>query len=191
MRIARIVTIGALLLGGLTLSSCATMSEDQCKQGDWAGVGFSDGQNGYPASRLGKNAEACAKYNIAPDQTAYMQGRAKGLLNYCTPISGWRTGVNDNSYENVCSGPAEQAFLNGYRLGKEIAHARSDARDASSNKDVARLALEQAKKDDDKDALRDRLRMAREDAERARLHAEEVHARNQQLYVQMFGAVPD
>ena len=191
MRDVRILMFGAVLLGGLPLSSCATMSEDQCRQGDWAGVGFSDGQNGYPASRISQNAEACAKYHIVPDQTAYMQGRAKGLLNYCTPISGWRAGVNDNNYENVCSGPTEQAFLNGYRLGKEIAHARAAARDASTKRDLARMALEQAKKDDDKGPLRDRLRMAHDDNERAREHAEDVFARNQQLYVQMFGAIPN
>ena len=57
--------------GALLLGSCATMSEDQCRVGDWGGQGLRDGSAGLPMSRLDDHAEACAKHGVAPDVTPY------------------------------------------------------------------------------------------------------------------------
>jgi hypothetical protein len=41
----------------LTLAGCATMSKEACLQGDWAGVGFKDGEAGRAQSRLDDHAK--------------------------------------------------------------------------------------------------------------------------------------
>jgi hypothetical protein len=80
------------------LAGCATMSKEACLQGDWAGVGFKDGEAGRPQSRLDEHAKACAKSGVVPDAAPYFQAREQGLKLYCTQDRGFGEGRNGNAY---------------------------------------------------------------------------------------------
>lgn len=116
----------AIVLILASLAGCASLSERECRAGDWRGIGLRDGQQGYPVSRLDVHREACAPFGVAPDAAAYAQGRDEGIVRYCTAASGFAAGRVGEGYERTCSGDAEDAFLDAYRRGLEIYRVEQD-----------------------------------------------------------------
>lgn len=115
----------------LALGSCATMSAEQCMAGDWSGQGYVDGQSGLTMSRLDEHAEACAKHGISPDSAAYAAGRRQGLVQYCTPRTGFEVGRTGSVYAGVCPPDLEADFMDAHRDGQivhEVETALSNAR---------------------------------------------------------------
>lgn len=114
-----ILTVAA---GGaaLALGSCASMSAEQCRAGDWSGQGYSDGAAGLTMSRLGEHAEACVKHGIAPDDASYRAGREQGLIQYCTPDRGFREGRTGSTYAGVCPSYLEADFVPAYQDGQIV-----------------------------------------------------------------------
>ncbi len=145
-----------LLAGGVLLASCATMSQEACLQGDWAGVGFKDGEAGYPQSRLDDHAKACAKIGVAPDPAPYFAARAQGLRLYCTPERGFHEGRQGNSYAGVCPEPAAGRFLGGYSDGRLVHEAAARLSQARSDRDSADRRAE--KRDREARGVEDELR---------------------------------
>lgn len=117
----------ASLLAAALLAGCATgMDRDQCVTADWRTIGYEDGLHGFPAERIGAHRVACSRFQVAPDLAAYTEGRQRGLVEYCQPKNGFRVGLHGGGYANVCSGPTEQSFVNGYQWGRQIYQARSE-----------------------------------------------------------------
>ena len=76
----------------LALQACATLSERECRNQDWYGIGADDGYDGAPASKIDAHREACAEYGIEPDTEQYEAGRRDGLVHYCTVKRGFEIG---------------------------------------------------------------------------------------------------
>ncbi|MEM9427005.1 MAG: DUF2799 domain-containing protein [Pseudomonadota bacterium] len=128
----------------LLLAACATLSEDQCRAGNWYAIGKNDGAEGRTMSFVEQHAEACAEYGIAPDRTTWAKGRADGLPLYCTPDNAFRVGRSGKHLSDVC--PArdlavlQRANERGLRLNRielEIREIEGDIRDI--NAELARL----------------------------------------------------
>jgi hypothetical protein len=112
------VAVAAVLL---LLASCASLSPEQCQNADWRQIGYADGTNGLPGSRVQDHASACAKIGAKPDMEAYLSGRMEGLLSYCQAENGFdvgRRGAPDNAGD--CPPHVRGAFLQNYRQGREI-----------------------------------------------------------------------
>jgi hypothetical protein len=118
--------VGALTIAGGLLVGCTTMSKDQCLAGAWGEKGYADGAAGYPMSRLDDHAKACAKYQVAPNPSAYGSAREDGLRSYCTFERGWTEGRSGNTYYGVCRPQEEHVFMTAYRDGLRL-HAVEDA----------------------------------------------------------------
>lgn len=119
MRFMKRVFFG-LTCTSILLTGCSTLSQQECETGDWHGIGYFDGRNGHPVTRLNDHQKACAEYSIPINTQIYMQARADGLLQYCQPESGYQEGRNGREYKNVCPFELESAFLMEYRLGEKI-----------------------------------------------------------------------
>ena len=104
----------------LSLTACASLSQDQCMNADWYQLGRSDGEKGYSSTRLSKHRKACAKHGLSPDTSDYSNGRKKGLLYYCTADNGLSEGLKGKSYRRVCPLNLEKKFLAQYEVGKGI-----------------------------------------------------------------------
>jgi hypothetical protein len=152
----QILTVAAIGLGALALSSCETISEEQCLAGDWIGRGYQDGQAGRPGSRLNDYAEACAEHSVMPDPVAYEEGRLEGLRQYCVPVVGYRVGRDGGSYSNVCTGAAEADFLVGFQDGRVVHDAQQVATSARS--DVSSMSARLTELDDKVDYFQARAR---------------------------------
>lgn len=181
----RLLIVAAAAAGAvLALGSCATMSAEQCMAGDWAGQGYSDGAAGLSMSRLNEHTEACAEHGVTPDRSAYAAGRDQGLMRYCTPATGFRSGRTGSGYGGVCPSYLEADFMPAYRDGQEVyaadqalASARSSVVSLGSRleeldeKIVAKQAEARADglTDEQRDQIRNRIqeiRRERADTER-------------------------
>jgi outer membrane murein-binding lipoprotein Lpp len=117
------------LLAVALLAGCASgPGKEQCVATDWRTVGYEDGLRGYPADRIGAHRAACGKHGVTPDLSAYLDGRERGLREYCLPKNGFRVGLHGGGYANVCPGATETAFVDAYRWGRQIFEARSALR---------------------------------------------------------------
>ncbi|MBU3737343.1 MAG: DUF2799 domain-containing protein [Rhodoferax sp.] len=158
------------------LSGCATLSEEECKTADWGRLGYKDGAAGHPESRLAEHAEACAKTGIRPLADIWRAGWDRGVRAYCVPSVGWNEGLAGRSYQGVCRGRGEEAFLPAYRAGADI--HRLQSRLDSNTSEIKRLEreLRQAQTDKERHRLRERLRDL--DWEQSRLRRELGHLRS-------------
>ena len=121
LRIALLITICALI------TSCQTLSEEECAVADWRVIGEQDGASGYnPRDRFAKHVKACTKAGVAADQTLWYQGYQKGLPRYCTPLNGLSVGSQGKAYANVCPLDLEPGFREGYDLGRVHHRKKSD-----------------------------------------------------------------
>lgn len=101
------------------ISSCQTLSKEECAVADWRIIGEQDGAAGYePQDRFARHVKACTKAGVAADQTLWYQGYQQGLPRYCTPLNGLSVGSQGKSYGNVCPVDLDAAFREGYDLGR-------------------------------------------------------------------------
>jgi hypothetical protein len=112
--------IPAFLLPGL-LAACATLSESECRAGDWRQLGYVDGLKGYGQPRLADHRKACARYGVVPDSTAWQLGYAEGQTRYCTPRSGYEQGRDGKGYANVCPPATDGDFRPAWEDGRRVA----------------------------------------------------------------------
>lgn len=156
---------GLLSLFGLA-AGCATLSQEECRRGDWYGIGQRDAYQGYSANRLDEHSKACAEYQVTVDAAAYAQGYQAGIQDFCTPARGFQYGRQGGYYQNNCPPALEPGFLNQYRLGRELYSVESQ---------LSRLESEISRTED-------RLRHTDDKDKRRRLRAE-LHY----LYDQSYG----
>ncbi len=109
------------------ISGCASLSKDQCLNADWRQIGYSDGTKGEPGNLIDEHAKSCAEYGVRPNLDQYLQGRKRGLVNYCQAENGFtlgRNGVEANIGD--CESYLKPAFLDQHRKGKEIHDIEND-----------------------------------------------------------------
>jgi len=117
MKKVALLSIG--LVSSLLLSSCATLSSDECLNANWKNIGFADAMKGY-SIQLSDHSEACAKVKITPDKALYMQGYNEGAKQYCTYDNGLTVGTKGDSAPSTCNTPElSKRFYEGYQKGKK------------------------------------------------------------------------
>lgn len=131
----------------LVLNGCATMDREECLTVDWRTVGFEDGAAGYSGDRIGQHRKACAEHGVTPDLTAYQQGRAEGLREYCVPATGFRLGSQGGSYSGICPADLDPAFADAYHSGRQLHALESRLSDVSYQLDSRRRDLRAAESD--------------------------------------------
>lgn len=135
----------AILL--LAISGCATMDREECLTVDWRTVGFEDGAAGYASDRIGQHRKACAEYGVTPDLTAYQEGRAEGLREYCVPANGFRIGSQGGSYGGICPSDLDPAFADAYQSGRQLYTLESRLSNVSYQLDSRRGDLRSTESD--------------------------------------------
>jgi Protein of unknown function (DUF2799) len=115
--------LAVFMLAGV-LAGCETLSEDQCRTGDWNQIGYQDGSVGRTRDVIAQHEKACAKIGIKPNANLWYAGYERGIPAYCTPQNGLEQGMRDSSYQGVCPPHLEPAFLARYSAGREVYKAR-------------------------------------------------------------------
>ena len=104
--------LGALLL---LLTGCSSLSESECRIGDWYGLGYQDGQTGQVRARFRDYQRDCAEYGVTADPERWQQGYSKGLALYCQPELAYAKGRAGEPYYGVC--PNDSQFRPDYDRG--------------------------------------------------------------------------
>ncbi len=108
------------LIAGLSvLSACASLTEEQCRSGDWVSIGFNDGVNGRTEDYISRHFDACEKVGITPDTAAWLSGRAQGLPHYCTVPNVYNVGRNGRDLSPVCPTSQLSALRQAHDWGEE------------------------------------------------------------------------
>ena len=111
----RLSMLSALLL----LSSCATLSKEECLIGNWQTIGYNDGVAGHGPERLASHTKACAKANIAPDYKTWERGRLIGLEKYCTVSNAYNLGRRGQTLNSVGPVAMTTSLHNSHQQGQE------------------------------------------------------------------------
>ena len=145
MNIVRVTAITAAAVVGL--AACATLSEEDCRGGNWSEIGFRDGSNGRSPDFLDQHAKACSKFGVGFDQSAWEAGRQEGLKSYCTARNAYREGSQGRRLRSVCPAELQNVLVAEnergriwYDIGRDIADAERDIR--SINNQLATLAAD-------------------------------------------------
>lgn len=106
----------------LLLAGCSSLPMNQgarsfCQNVDWYAIGRIDGANGKDANALDAHRQECGKTPFPPNAEMYENGREAGLVDFCTPRSGFEFGKDGNPYKGVCPLPFEAEFLSAYHAG--------------------------------------------------------------------------
>ncbi|MCH8529796.1 MAG: DUF2799 domain-containing protein [Saccharospirillum sp.] len=115
------VALVAVLLAG-----CASMSKDECLTADWYAIGYEDGANGQPTTRIGSHREACAKHGVTPNLRDYQDGHDEGIIHFCTAQSGFTRARSGYQYTGICPPSLEPEFMDGYTAGRQIYTVNSE-----------------------------------------------------------------
>ena len=153
----------AVVLG---LQGCASISEEECRLGDWYQHGLKDGQNGN-TNRAASYADDCKEYNVSVDTKLYNEGRNEGLKSYCTYENGSYIGESGGSYNNVCPAGLSREFLSGYKPYKALSTAQSELSGAERRVYDLKTRLEDKElTEKDRKAYKSDLRGAKKTLER-------------------------
>lgn len=104
----------------LSLSACASISEEECQIGAWSEYGYRDGARGTSSDIISDYAKTCAEYNVRPDMDAYLSAFARGAEEYCTYERGFETGETGGGYNQVCAGARAVDYAPGYDEGRAL-----------------------------------------------------------------------
>ena len=156
-----------LLWAAAGLAGCASMNEDQCRRADWFDQGRRDGLAGQADGRIDEHFKACAKAGVAPDAARWRQGWREGAKLFCVPSKAWSEGAKNSSYSGNCREFDEAGFLRWHRSGLDVYRTRQERDKGRSEINTLEVQLKKAEKEDERKALRDKLRQL--DIEQGRL----------------------
>ncbi len=134
-----LIAVGACLL----LTSCASLTKEECQLGNWLVIGHSDGVNGRSASRISEHQKACARVNINPNYAEWERGRQAGLLEYCTESNAYRLGRRGRTINSVCPEKKAMRLIKMNEKGKVLYRLESKI---SSDRDKLEKYQEEIKK---------------------------------------------
>ena len=124
-----------ILTALLVVSSCATLSENECRSGDWYAIGLKDGADGRKPDFILQHAKACNEFGIAPKAKPWREGRTEGLKRYCTVPNAYDVGSRGRRLSPVCPAgnldalqAANTRGLRWHAIGQEIADVQRDIR---------------------------------------------------------------
>ena len=121
--------LNATILMAYALSSCATMSPEECLQANWEEVGYNDAVGGYPVSRSSEHREACASTGVTVDFALYRNGHALGLPYYCTRETGFETAYHGGDFATQCRRETFPEYVVGYNDGLDVFALKTEMRE--------------------------------------------------------------
>ncbi|MEC9246725.1 MAG: DUF2799 domain-containing protein [Pseudomonadota bacterium] len=163
VRVMRSTGLVAGLAFMLSLSACATLNETECESVNWSDLGRSDGAAGRSPSYVQRHREACAKYSLPVDESAWRAGWEDGIRRYCTPENGLSAGRDGRSYANSCPSDVAPGFESAYRVGKRVHDAQSEYDRLKRELEQLYDDLEDAAKGEDRRKVRNRISLKESD----------------------------
>lgn len=115
------------------LAACASLSEDECRAGNWYEIGRSDGADGRTSAFIAQHAKACRDFGIAPVQSEWERGRQAGLPLYCTPSRAFAEGRRGKHLNPVCPTADLATLTRANERGLRLNRIEQDIREAEND----------------------------------------------------------
>lgn len=141
------LALGAILVLGVGCAAKPSVTENQCRAGDWQTIGYRDGAAGVDSARLLKHQEACGEYAIVPDRNLYLTGWQQGVRNYCTADNGFQQGLHGRALNRVCRADLRAAYASAHADGRQLYVARRDVNRLQQTVHNQQNRLEQIKQE--------------------------------------------
>lgn len=101
----------------IIVSSCASMSKEECTSMNWSAKGREDAYEGESLNMFSKYHKFCSnEYGINISKERYVKGYSLGLESFCTPQRGETFGHKGGVYKGQCPKNRERDFLKAYNL---------------------------------------------------------------------------
>jgi hypothetical protein len=143
----------------MILTSCATLSKEECLMGNWRDLGIKDGVNGEPAIRIEEHRKACAKHGIRPDERQYLDGRTEGLREYCQIDNAFWSGLKGRRYKGVCPPVINLLFRRYNEAAYAVYQTRKEIKQLNSELSTREIRLRHEETTDkERSHLRDEIR---------------------------------
>jgi hypothetical protein len=136
-----------VMVYGLGLYGCASMSEQECLVTDWRSVGFEDGVAGRTEGSIAGYRQACSQHGVTPNLDQYRSGHAEGVEVYCRAGNAFEVGHRGARYQGVCPAGTEQEFLAAYSEGRQLYELEGAVRTIDNQISARYRHLETIKKD--------------------------------------------
>jgi hypothetical protein len=169
------------------LSSCATMTPDECRQANWYDLGARDGMAGETLAKFTARRDACAEVKVVADANTYARGRDIGLRSFCRLENAAPLGARGGSYEGVCPAAIDYEFRRRFDIGYTLYRWHSEVDRIEERMRSHERKLRDADHDEEKaikaaERDEDRRRIRRDfDDKRHRLR-EELHDFDRDLH---------
>jgi len=124
--------IFSLILASFLVSSCASISKEECEVGNWAEIGERDSAAGKNKKQYYKYVKDCGKHGMVPSKKDYSSGYETGLKTYCTASNGYEVGRNGKRDPKICPKSLKTAFESSYRKGKSVYDAEKKVKDKAN-----------------------------------------------------------
>ncbi len=118
MNMRRTLPLLMLLLAGCSSTPVAVVSK--CQSADWYEIGRQDGAQGEPAEKIEARRQECRNHYTEKAEAIYLNGRERGLVEFCTPENGLALGRRGELYYYVCPYNLEVGFTTAFKRGKRI-----------------------------------------------------------------------
>ncbi|WP_425418846.1 DUF2799 domain-containing protein [Oricola indica] len=139
--IARLSLLILAFVGALALASCQTLNEKECTSSDWRTLGATDGFAGRQQSHVARHQEACNRFGITVDVTAWQAGWQDGIRRHCTPRNGLDIGLKGRGYSSACPADLAFAYREAYDIGRDVNWAKDAVERLEDELDDAIKAL--------------------------------------------------
>ncbi len=103
----------------LLLPACVSLTEEECRAGDWDRIGVSDGAEGRSPDHIEAHRRACARAGVSPDAEAWLRGRERGLRLYCTPAKAYEVAREGRTLRPGCTSEEIARLQPAYDWGRE------------------------------------------------------------------------
>lgn len=178
MFLRRFSSLTLTLVTALAITSCATMSPEECRRANWRDVGLRDGLDGSPLALLAERTSDCAEAKVTVDNVAYLLGRDDGLKTFCRVENALPLGLNGGTYHGVCPPQVDEEFRRRHAIGYNVFFWRNELAQIGSRMQSLEMRLFSVGREEDRRARDgktddDRRRIRREaDDERRRIRNE-------------------
>lgn len=109
-----------LVLSLLALSSCASLSKEDCESINWKNQGYTAAAKGErPTECISRFKKQCTdEYNVKINNNEFVDGYKQGLQVYCSKSNLYQKGLSGDEYKGICDSTATPEVAASFTSGR-------------------------------------------------------------------------
>ena len=102
------------------LTSCSSLSKQECESLNWNAAGYKSAMQGHPAdTEIIRYKKMCVeRHHTTINAEAFSKGYVDGLSEYCTDENLFKKGSSGGAYQGICDNHMNKKALTSYSNGR-------------------------------------------------------------------------